>query len=162
MRLLLDEGVPRPLLSALRRVLPEHDVEHLDELRWKGKKDVHLLVDAAGRGFDALLTNDSKQLEDVDECRAIRDSGLHHVRYRQHTGPGAGGGRTGLALAMATILAAIRHVVGELEQVDSQRLVLIHEIRNEPRHEAIDPKSDPPAYWPTRPTGRRRGPHRAR
>lgn len=156
MRLLLDENVPTSLLSALRKVLPEHDVVHLDELRWKGKRDVHVLVDAAGRGFDALLTNDSKQLDDVEECRAIRDSGLHHVRYWQHTGPGEGGGGTGLALAMAAVLAAIRHVVRELEQVDSQRLVLISELRNERRHQTTDPHRDPPAYWPTKPSRPRR------
>jgi len=162
MRLLLDEGVPKPLLAGLHRVLPGHDIVHLEDLRWKGKKDLHLLVDAAGRGFDAILTNDSKQLENIEECRAIRDSGLHHVRYRQRTGSGEDGGRTGLALAMAAVLAAIRHVVGELEQADGQRLVLIAELRNERRHEATDPKSDPPPYWPTRPTGRRRGPRRDR
>ncbi|MBV9821373.1 MAG: DUF5615 family PIN-like protein [Actinobacteria bacterium] len=158
MRLLLDEDVPTSLLAPLRKVLPGHDVFHLDELRWKGKKDVHVIADAAGRGFDALLTNDSKQLDNVAECRAIRDSGLHHVRYRQHTGPGESGGRTGLALAMAAVLAAIRHVVRDLEQVDSQRLVLISELLDERRHEVIDPRRHPPAYWPSRPSrpGRRR------
>jgi|GEM_PF-1450697 len=162
MRLLLDEDVPKPLLAALQRILSGHDVVHVDELHWKSKRDVNLLADAAGRGFDAILTNDSKQLDDVEECRAIRDSGLHHIRYRQHTGRGESGGLNGLALAMGAILAAIRQVVRELEQADSQRLVLIQEIRNERRHEMTDPRLDPPAYWPSKPsrsrkeTGRRR------
>lgn len=162
MRLLLDEDVPKPLLQALRQVLPGHEVMHVDDLGWKSKKDLNLLADAAGRGFDALLTNDSKQLDDADECRAIRDSGLHHIRYRQRTGRSDSGGLTGLALAMGAILAAIRQVVRDLEQAESQRLVLIHEIRNDRRHDLIDPFRDPPPYWPSRHSGRRRGDRRIR
>lgn len=124
----------------------------VDDLHWKSKKDVNLLADAAGRGFQAILTNDSKQLDDVGECRAIRDSGLHHIRYRQHTGRGESDGLQGLALAMGAILAAMRHVVRELEQADGQRLVLIQEIRNERRHEMTDPRLDPPVYWPSKPS----------
>jgi hypothetical protein len=159
MRVLLDEDVPRPLLAALQRILSGHDVKHVDELQWKSKKDVNLLADAAGRGFEAILTNDSKQLDDVEECRAIRDSGLHHIRYRQHTGRGESGGLQGLALAMGAILAAMRQV-GELEQADGQRLVLIQEIRNERRHEMTDPRLDPPAYWPSKPSRSRKEPGR--
>lgn len=156
MRLLLDEDVPKPLLQALRQVLPGHEVTHVDELGWKSKKDLNLLADAAGRGFNAILTNDSKQLDDADECRAIRDSGMHHIRYRQRTGRGESGGLNGLALAMAAILAAIRQVVGDLDQAVGQRLVLIHEIRNDRRHDVADPAKDPPAYWPSKPSRRRR------
>lgn len=162
MRLLLDEDVPKPLLRALQQVLPGHEVVHVDELGWKSKKDLNLLADAAGRGFDAILTNDSKQLDDADECRAIRDSRMHHIRYRQRTGRGDSGGLNGLALAMGAILAAIRQVTRELEQADGQRLVLIHEIRNERRHDLTDPATDPPPYWPSRHSGRRRGDRRSR
>lgn len=162
MRLLLDEDVPKPLLPALQRVLTGHEVVHVEDLHWKSKKDLQLLPDAARRGFDTILTNDSRQLDDAEECRAIRDSGMHHIRYRQQTGRGESGGLNGLALAMAAILAAMRQIVRELEEADGQRLVLIQEIRNERRHDTTDPKSDPPPYWPTRPTGRSRGPRRVR
>lgn len=96
--MLLDEDVPRPLLPALQRILAGHDVVRVDDLHWESKKDLRLMPDAAGRGFDAILTNDSKQLDDAEECRAIRDSGLHHIRYRQRTGRGESGGKNGLAL----------------------------------------------------------------
>lgn len=135
---------------------------HVDDLRWKSKKDLNLLPDAARRGFDAILTNDSKQLEDAEECRAIRVSGIHHIRYRQQTGRGDSGGLNGLALAMGAILAAIRQVVRELELADGQRLVVIHEIRNERRHDTTNPATDPPAYWPSKPSRRRRGRRRDR
>jgi hypothetical protein len=98
-KLLLDEDVPVQLLEPLRRLLPGHQVDHVEPLGWKGKKDRFLLPDAAQRSYDALLTNDSGQLDNVDECRAIRDSGMHHIRYRQDTRRG-GGGLEGLAYAM--------------------------------------------------------------
>lgn len=162
MRPLLDEDVPTLLLPALQRVFPGHEVVHVDGLQWKSKKDLNLLADAAGRGFDAILTNDSKQLDDVDECRAIRDSRLRHIRYRQRTGRGESGGLNGLALAMGAILSAMRQVVRYLEQADGQRLVLIHEIRNERRHELIDPRTDPPEYWPSKPSRSRKEERRRR
>jgi PIN domain-containing protein len=155
-QLLLDEDVPKPLVPALRRILAGHEVIHVDDLRWKGKKDLNLLADAAQRGFDAILTNDSKQLDDAAECRAIRDSGLHHIRYRQQTGRRDNSGLNGLALALGAILAGIRQVVRELDEADGQRLVLIHEIRSERRHDTIDPRIDPPPYWPSKPSPTRR------
>jgi hypothetical protein len=105
-----------------------------------------------GAGYDLLLTNDSAQLADVDECRAIKDSGLHHVRYHQNTKRGI----DGLALAMAAVLAAIRPIVGELETADGQRLVEIQSIAPGPRHRTTDPRRGPPPYWPSR-AGRPRG-----
>lgn len=76
MKLLLDENVPLPLLSPLRHLLPAHDVDHVERIGWKGKKDRFLLPDASARGYDGLLTKDSAQLDSPDESRAIRDSGM--------------------------------------------------------------------------------------
>ncbi len=116
MRLLLDEGVPVQLIEPLRRLLPGHEVDHLEALGWKGKKDRFLLRGAARRGYDALLTNDSNQLDDPDECRAIRESAMHHVRYP------VSDGLNGLALAMGAVLAAIRPLLAELDVARGQRL----------------------------------------
>lgn len=159
-KLLMDEDVPKPLMAAIQQVLVGHQVQHVDDLNWKSKKDVNLLADAGRRGFDAILTNDSRQLDDAAECRAIRDSGMHHIRYRQRTGHGPRGGRLGLALAMGSILAAICQIVDELEATAGQRLIVVHEIRSGRRHDTTDPAVDPPAYWPSRRSGRWRGPAR--
>src|SRR6266536_6553770 len=86
MQILLDEDVPIQVLQILRRVLKCHDVDHVEAIRWKGKKDVFLIADAATRGYHLLLTNNRKQLADPRECDAIKKSGMHHVRYDQ--GPG--------------------------------------------------------------------------
>ena len=146
MRLLLDEDVPLQLLEPLRRLLRGHEIDHTEGLGWKGKKDRHLLPDARSRGYNALLTNDSAQLASVEESRAIRDSAMHHIRYHQDTKRGL----DGLALAMAAVMGAIRQVMRELEEADGQRLVEIQPIKPGKRHSVIDPRVDPPPYWPSR------------
>jgi hypothetical protein len=146
MRLLLDEDVPLQLLEPLRRLLPEHALDHVADIGWKGKKDRFLLPDAARRGYDALLTNDSAQLDSAEESRAIRDSRMHHIRYRQDPRRGI----DGLATAMAGVLAAIRPVVRDLAAADGQRLVLVESVAPGRRHTAVDPRTDPPPYWPSR------------
>lgn len=134
------------LVEPLRRLLPEHEVYHVQELGWKGIKDRFLLPDAKRRNYQVLITNDGAQLDDVDESRAIRDSGLHHIRYPHDTTRGL----DGLAFAVAAVLAAIRQVMAELELADGQRLVEIQGIQRGKRHRKIDPSVDPPRYWPSR------------
>ncbi|MGH3799529.1 MAG: DUF5615 family PIN-like protein [Pseudonocardiaceae bacterium] len=146
MKLLLDEDVPVQLVEPLRRLLRQHQVDHVQDLGWKGKKDHFLLPDASGKGYDALITNDSAQLDSVEETRAIRDSGMHHIRYRHDTRRGI----DGLALAMAAVMAAIRPVVRELDDADEQRLVEIQAILPTKRHQITDPRVGPPPYWPRR------------
>ncbi|MGQ0718664.1 MAG: DUF5615 family PIN-like protein [Pseudonocardiales bacterium] len=58
MKLLLDEDVPVQLVEPLRRLLHEHQVDHVQSLGWKGKKDRFLLPDASGKGYAALVTAD--------------------------------------------------------------------------------------------------------
>jgi len=54
MRLLLDECVPRPL----RRDIAGHDVVHVCDLGWSGKRNGELLSALQQAGFAALLTVD--------------------------------------------------------------------------------------------------------
>jgi hypothetical protein len=147
MKLLLDEDVPLQLLEPLRRLLRGHQVDHVQGLGWKGKKDRFLLPDASRRGYDALLTNDSAQLDSPVETKAIRDSGIHHIRYHQQSRHGL----DGLALALASVLAGIRAVIAELQAVEGQRLIEIQALQRTRRHRTTDPKSDPPPYWGRRP-----------
>jgi hypothetical protein len=145
-KLLLDEDVPKQLLGPLRHLLADHVVDHVEDLGWKGKKDKFLLPDAAKRGYDVLVTNDSGQLENPEETRAIRDSRMHHVRYHQDTRRGV----DGLASAMAAVMAAIRPVVRELEASSPQLLIEVQGLAPGRRHSSIDPVLDPPPYWPRR------------
>lgn len=147
MRVLLDEDVPVQVLEALQQVLHGHTIDHVDRIGWKSKNDLALLPDAGKRGYEVLVTNDKNQLEDVEESRAIRDSGMHHVRYDQDTNRG----KEGLALAMASLLAAAVPCIRELEAATGQRLVHIKSIaphQRRARYDLVDPIKDPPSYWP--------------
>ncbi|HSS68521.1 MAG TPA: hypothetical protein VLK34_08210 [Nocardioidaceae bacterium] len=146
MKLLLDEDVPKEVLAPIRHLVAPHQVDHVDDLRWKGKKDRFLLMDAGKRGYHAFVTNDSTQLESVEEARAIRDSGMHHISYRHETRRG----REGLALAIAGVLASVIPIIRELEQVEGQRLVEIQAIRPRQRHTTTNPTTHPPRYWSRR------------
>jgi hypothetical protein len=133
-------------MEPLRHLLPRHQVDHLAELGWKGKKDKPLLADAGRAGYDVFLTLDRQQLNDPDECKAIKASGIHHVRYEQRR-PGL----PGLALAIGAVIAAMPAVMLELEAARGQRLVRIVSLdHNAKRYDAIDPAIAPPAYWPRR------------
>ena len=85
-----------------------------------------------------------RQFNDPGECTAIQRSGLHHVSYALDDG------LDGLARASASILAAIRPIVADLEKVTAQRIVRIHQIAaRQKRYTLTDPATDPPsAYWP--------------
>ena len=56
MKVLVDEQVPRQFAEMLRFLLPAHEVHHVHDLRWKSKKDIALLRDARGQGFDVFVT----------------------------------------------------------------------------------------------------------
>src|SRR5664280_335859 len=101
-----------------------------------------------GRRSGARLrrARDQRQRPDgqPQECRDIRDSGIHHTRYRMLDGLDA------VALSMGAVLAAIRPIVKELASVGAQRLVVVQGIAPGKRHTTVDPAVDPPRYWPTR------------
>lgn len=145
MKILCDQDVPVPVVEPLRHLLirDRHVVHHVSELGWAGKKDRPLLMDAKRRKYDALLTNDSSQLEDADETSAIKRSGLHHIRYTHKQT-----GLVGLGLAMGAILAAMPPIVLELERAGGQRLVRIAAVSPHGRFELVDPRRKPPRYWP--------------
>jgi hypothetical protein len=74
--------MPVQVLAPLR-LNKGHVFDHVDDLDWKGKKDVPLFRDAAARGYEAVLTLDLSQLDSAEESRALKRSGLHHVGIAQ-------------------------------------------------------------------------------
>jgi hypothetical protein len=142
MKILLDENVPRPLHDVLRHLLRGHEVDHVGEV-WPGKKDIPLLRDAGSR-YNMFVTNDTRQYDDPDECRAIRESRLHHVTYVLPLA-----GLDGMALACGAICAGLRAAVLELDDVREQRIVRITTLdKTRKRYSITDPRTDPPsAYW---------------
>jgi hypothetical protein len=144
MRILLDEDVPAQVQEVLAHVLRGHIVNHVVALGWSGKKDLRLFADAIGK-FEALVTNNYRQLQDPDETRAIKKSGLHHISY-----PHRGHGLPGLALCVGAIIAAMPLIIQDLDNADGQRIVSIKGLGGSPsaRYTIIDPRRDPPEYWP--------------
>jgi hypothetical protein len=142
MRVLLDEDVPEQVIEVLRHLLRGQSVTHVHELGWSGKKDLALYRDAFGK-FEAIVTNNHRQLDDPDETAQIKKSGLHHISYGQRVH-----GLRGLALAIGAIIAAMPGVVDELLAADGQRLVSIHGLAPSRRYDITDPRRQPPKYWP--------------
>ncbi len=145
MLILVDEGMPVQVLEPLR-LNKGHRFDHVNDLRWKGKKDSLLFRDAASKGFDAVLTLDVTQLDSVDESRALRRSRLHHIGIQQ--GRSAQGVR-GMARVIASVVAAMPYVLDDLEKVDGQRVVELSLLKATHRHDIFDPQVDVTRfpYW---------------
>jgi hypothetical protein len=148
MQVLLDEDVPVQLLGPLRHLtMGRHAIDHVTQVRLSGSKDRPLFRIAKERGYAAVITNDRGQLDDPQETRAIAESGLHHIRYSQKTKLGL----KGLTLALGALVASLPLVLDDLADEPAQRLVRIEGLDpNKKHYKVIDPKANPPAYWPRR------------
>lgn len=145
MRVLVDEPRPVQVLEPLR-LNKGHSFDHVDELKWKGKKDASLFRDAAAKGYEAILTLDVAQLESVEESRALRRSRLHHIGIQQ--GRSAQGVR-GMARVIASVVAAMPYVLDDLSGADGQRVVEMSLLKSARRHAVFDPQTEAARfpYW---------------
>jgi hypothetical protein len=153
MDILLDEQVPELALGPLRALLSNHRIEHVQKIGWKGKQDLNLIPDMKRRGYTVLVTADTDQLSDHDECRAIKKAGIHHVRFDR-----SGRGAAMTASAVATVIAGLPLVIPRLEDESGQRLVALKLVPCcDAQFTITDPERDPPTqYWPGRRTVNRR------
>lgn len=145
MQVLVDEGMPVQILGPLRQNRG-HAFHHIDELNWKGRLDQPLFEDASARGYEAILTLDVNQLSDIDECRALRRSGLHHVNPQQGR---AVRGLTGPARVIASVVVAMPYVLDDLEEATNQRVVELSLLSAARRHHIYDPRKERERfpYW---------------
>lgn len=143
MKILLDQHVPVPAVPIISRVLLGHKVDHVELVGWGGKGDTFLYVDAAKRGYEAVVTNDKSQLNDPKECDAVKRSGIHRIGYTHMEQS-----KRGLGAAMAGLLAALPDAIQELETVGGQRLVTVDAVSiRRKRYKVVDPRVEPPKYW---------------
>jgi hypothetical protein len=146
LRILLDENVARPLREALRIFIIGHELEHVHDLyEWSGTKDLLLYRRAADAGFDAILTNDEKQMQRRLEVEAIAESKIHRIQY-----PHKAKGLPGLGVAIGTVCSALPLALHELENAGSQRLIQLQGIDPTARGRLriVDPDQSPPKFWP--------------
>jgi hypothetical protein len=134
LQVLVDEGMPVQLLEPLR-LNRGHQFDHINGLRWKGRLDQPLFRDAAGRGYDAILTLDVNQLSDAEEC--------HHISLQQGRSVR---GATGTARVIASVIAAMPYVLEDLEEADGQRIVELSLFSAARRHEVFDPLKERNRY----------------
>lgn len=147
MRILLDENVARPLHQALLIFIAGHDVQHIADLvGWSGTKDLQLYRKAADGGFDAILTNDQRQMQRPLEVEAIAKSGIHRIEYT-HRHPGL----TGLGIAIGTVCAGLPVALEHLARATTQQLIQLRGIDPTAgsRLRVTDPRDKPPKFWPT-------------
>ena len=145
MRVLVDEAMPLQVVEPLR-LNKGHAFDHVDELRWKGKKDVSLFRDAAAKGYEVVLTLDLAQLDSAVESRALKRSGLHHVAIAQ--GRSAQGVR-GMARVIASVIVSMPYVLDDLIAASGQRIVELSLLAGIRRHVVHDPAVEPHRfpYW---------------
>jgi len=145
MRVLVDEAMPLQVVEPLR-LNKGHAFDHVDELRWKGKKDVSLFRDAAANGYEVVLTLDLAQLDSADESRALKRSGLHQVAIAQ--GRSAQGVR-GMARVIASVIVSMPYVLDDLIAAPGQRIVELSLLAGIRRHVVHDPAVEPHRfpYW---------------
>jgi hypothetical protein len=123
-----------------------HGFDHVEDVGWKGKPDVQLFRDAAAKDFEVILTLDLAQLDSIEECRALRKSGVHHVGIAQGR---SAQGIKGVARVISSVLVAMPFVLAELEQASGQRIVELSLLSATKRHATFDPRVDAARfpYW---------------
>lgn len=121
MRFFIDETSDPDLASHLSRIWPVHGYStYLDE-SLSGTLDTDLFPKVAERGFDAIITEDRRQLNTHSvEYAALCDSALHWVGHPQVPLPGP----KGFALRTAAVIAGFPFVLDELRAADSGRLAI--------------------------------------
>lgn len=145
MRVLVDEAMPVHVLLPLR-LNRGHRFDHVEQLDWKGKKDVPLLRDAAAKGYEAILTLDVAQLESFEESRELKRSGLHHIAIRQGR---SAQGIKGMARVVASVIVAMPYVLADLTDAEGQRIVELALLSATARHTILDPRTNAARfpYW---------------
>ncbi|MEI5525396.1 hypothetical protein WB401_31620 [Streptomyces brasiliscabiei] len=116
---------------------------------WAGTKDIELYAKARLQGFQAITTNDARQLNRPMEVEATARSGLHCIQYRENN---KHGGLVGLGTAIASVCAALPHTLAELEEAHGQRLVSLTavDLSRRSRLQVTDPAVELPKHWPGR------------
>lgn len=79
MKVYLDENMPPFAAQPLAQVYPSHEFRTPDDENLRGVEDIPLMSTLREHGFEAIITRDRAQLKDVDERRAVAESGLRWI-----------------------------------------------------------------------------------
>jgi hypothetical protein len=128
---LLDEGVPVPLVEILAMLGPTHTFQHVNDLGWMGMKDPALFQRATASGYEVIVALDRNQLTSAAEWKALKRSGLHHVSIRQTK---ATQGALGQMRILASLAVAMPRALDELSAADGGQIVEVTIISDTTRH----------------------------
>lgn len=112
MKFLIDENELVGIHQPLQAIYPGHTIDHIVNTPMAGLKDLPLFEAMTEAGYTALITQDRAQIQDnLDEVQALLDHGLHWIGRKQNKVPG----RRGMALAAASHVAAMPHLLDLME-----------------------------------------------
>ncbi|MGO4859616.1 hypothetical protein [Arthrobacter sp. 2MCAF14] len=84
MKLYLDENLPyTTLIEPLTKLFRTHVFRHPGQESLAGIEDVDLFGCLAEKDFDAIITQDANQLNNLDERDGLRSAGLHWIGVPQ-------------------------------------------------------------------------------
>jgi hypothetical protein len=109
MKIFVDENVSKALCSPLESLFKAHRFRSSEREGLLGVWDIPLFEELAERGFGAIITLDSQQLERPAERDGLRRAGLHWIGMASP--PGAGLAVIG-GLA-AVIMGGLPHVLDD-------------------------------------------------
>lgn len=122
MKYFFDENLHVQIPSIMEALAPSHSFSNARMERLAGYDDVDLIPEVASRGFDALVTNDIRQMMVPEEILAIRQSGMHWISVAKASIPGL----HGLSAVTATLVAAMPHLLDiHDENSSAQRIKLM-------------------------------------
>ncbi|MEG9248049.1 hypothetical protein V6S67_08125 [Arthrobacter sp. Soc17.1.1.1] len=107
MRCFIDENLHTQLVDILQALSPATEFSHAHHEQLSGYDDEDLIPEVARRGFDVLITDDRRQMVNLEELAALQRSGMHWVSLVKVNVFGM----HGLGATTATLVAALPHLL---------------------------------------------------
>lgn len=125
MKFMIDENIPQTVAALLSATYPasRHQFTHVYDVDWGSEKDDPLIDAIARHGYDALITEDRRQLK--DHAPALVRAGIHWIGYKSKTRLS---GSAAITSKTATIVAAMDLVIAEIEGAVDQVFMNLHNI----------------------------------
>lgn len=112
MKLYIDENLPPAIVSPLAQLHKRHNFRSWQQESLSGVEDEELFQILASMGYDAIITQDVRQLVNDNERKALRDNGLHWVGVPQLNEAGA----HGTAAVVSMIVVGLPYVFEHMEE----------------------------------------------
>lgn len=125
MKILIDENIPKAVAAALRTIYPQrlHQFDHVYEIGIGGMKDPELFTYLRENGYDMIITEDKRQLE--DHGQQILESGVHWAGYKSKKNLR---GTLAFSVKTATVVAAMEFLIELCIEAGEQQIVRLNNV----------------------------------